>query len=146
MKFMEIETNILISTMMNLDKFLLKNPKLIINKYNCYKIFFLCLLETNKLLDDFNIPDKILYKIGILKTNELILLESEFLYKIEYSLFIHEKDFFNYKIKLENLFELRIGININNNDNDINNNNTNFIKENFFLFDFEENKNIDSEI
>jgi hypothetical protein len=122
--------------MMNLDKFLTKNTKLIINKYNCNKIFFLSLLETNKLYDDFSIPDKYLCKVGLIKTNELINLESKFLSFMDYDLFIDDKEFFIYKNKLDNLFKLRISINYNeknnsledsknNENNQINNNNNN---------------------
>jgi hypothetical protein len=120
--------------MMNLDKFLSKNTRLVINKYNCNKIFFLSLLETYKLYDDFLIADKFLCKVGLIKPNELINLESEFLSFMDYDLFIEDNEFFIYKNKLDNLFKLRISINYEennksaedskNNSDDINNKNT----------------------
>lgn len=149
MKFMEIDGNILISAMMNLDKFLLKNPKFIINKYNCYKIFFSSLLETNKLYDDFNIPNNFLYKVGLLKGNELKSLELEFLERIDFNIFIEENNFFEYRKKLENLFKLRIDINKKKNLKENNlkikgDNNDNNDKENNKIF--EDNKNINDDI
>ena len=90
---------------MNLDKLMLKNPNLTINKFNCYKIFFICLLETIKLYDDFVIPKSILCKVAIIDSSELLALEAEFLQKVDYSVYIEEAEFFKYKLKLKGLYE-----------------------------------------
>jgi len=104
-KYFEIDENILILTMMNLDKLMLNNQNLTINKFNCYKIFFVSLLETNKLYDDFIIPKNILCKVALIDSSELLILESEFLQKINYYLYIEENEFFKYKININNLYQ-----------------------------------------
>jgi len=102
-RYFEIDENILILTMMNLDKLMLKNVELTINKYNCYKIFFASLLETNKIYDDYVIPKNILCKVALIDSKELISLEAEFLQQVNYNLYIEENEFLKYKIKLINL-------------------------------------------
>ena len=104
---MEIDQNVLILTMMNLDKLISINQELKINKYNCYKIFFVCLIETNKLYDDFIVPRKALCNAGLINSNEFLFIESEFLEKIKYNLYNEERDFFEYKKKLSNLYEVK---------------------------------------
>lgn len=92
---------------MNLDKLLLKDKNLVINKFNCYKIFFACLIETNKLYDDYVIPRDFLCKVGLIDKTELTNLEAEFLNRSGYCLYIRENEFFAYKTKLINLFKMK---------------------------------------
>lgn len=109
-KFLQIESEILILTMMNIDKFFLKNRNFILNKINCYKVFLTSLLEINKLYDDFMILDEYFCKVGLINLNELSNLEKEFLISIDYCLFINEEDYLKYKNKLDTLYKLRISI------------------------------------
>ena len=90
---------------MNLDKLMLNNENLSINKLNCYKVFFASLLVTNKLYDDFVIPKSILCKVALIDSSELISLEAEFLQKVSYNIFIEEAEFFKYKLKLKSLHD-----------------------------------------
>lgn len=95
--------------MMNLDKLMLKNNNFTINKSNCHRIFFLSLLETNKLYDDFVIPKSFLCKVALIDSKELISLEAEFLQRLEYDLYIEESHFASYKSKLD-ILQQRIQI------------------------------------
>ena len=100
--------------MMNLDKLMLNNNNITINKLNCHKIFFASLVETNKLYDDFVIPKNILCKVALIESSELISIEAEFLQKVNYNLYIEENQFLKYKLKLNNLYEKKkIELNIN---------------------------------
>jgi hypothetical protein len=90
---------------MNLDKLMLNNENLSINKFNCYKVFFASLLVTNKLYDDFVIPKSILCKVALIDSSELISLEAEFLQKVSYNIYIEEAEFFKYKLKLQSLHD-----------------------------------------
>ena len=106
-KYLEIDQNILILAMMNLDKFMVKTNFLIINKYNCFKIFLASLIETNKLYDDYVLPKKLLCMVGFIESKDLLNIEEEFLKNLNYNLFIEENEFLNYKIKLNNLYKLK---------------------------------------
>ena len=57
------------------------------------------------------IPNKFLCKVGLIRTNELLNLESEFLSFVDFNLFIEDSEFFKYKNKLDNLYQIRIAIN-----------------------------------
>ena len=102
--FLNIDKNILILTMMNLDKFMLMNTNFILNKHNCFKLFLACLIETKKFYDDYNTSIKIFSSLGLVESKDIITIEKEFLERVNYNLFIKEEDFHKYKIKLEKLY------------------------------------------
>lgn len=134
-KYFQIEENILILSMMNLDKLMLSNQNFTINRFNCYKLFFLSLLATNKLYDDYVIPKSILCKVALIDSSELISLESEFLQKVNYNLFIEEAEFNKYKLKLNNLHDkIKIEIEKKKEEEEIKNKQNKFIKDDLQIF------------
>lgn len=104
--YLNIEDGILILTMMNLDKFMLANKDFKLNKNNCHKLFLACLIETLKVYSDFVTPDNVLCLLGLVDVSEMIAIEKEFLQRVDYNLFIYEKDFFSYKEKLGSYLNL----------------------------------------
>ena len=97
------DSNLLILTMMNLDK-LLAN-KFILTFSNVHKVFFTCMMVTQKYYDDESFTNKVYAKVCGISTEELLELELEFMKYIDFNLYIKDEDYVKYKKKLQNLYE-----------------------------------------
>ena len=91
--------NLLILTMMNIDKILSK--KFILNQNNVKNVIFTSMVITQKYYEDNIFKDKDYSKILGIDTNDLIEMEIEFLSLIDFSLYISEEEFNKYKDNLE---------------------------------------------
>ena len=95
---LDFNENLLILTMMNIDKILSKN--FIITSDNVKNVIFSCMVLTQKSYEDETIYDKDYAKIFKIKTDELINMELEFLKIIDYRLHVSGEEFQNYKSRM----------------------------------------------
>ncbi len=102
-KKMGFSLNLLVLAMMNLDKLLASD--FILSYTNVHKVFFICMMETQKYYDDINFTNKNYAKICGITTDELLELEIEFMNHIDFNLYIKEEDFLKYKNKLQKLYQ-----------------------------------------
>ena len=100
---LDFNENLLILTMMNIDKFLSKN--FILTPNNVKNILFSCMVLTQKSNEDETIYDKDYAKIFKIKTDELINMELEFLKIIDYHLFVSGEEFDNYKSRMVKIWK-----------------------------------------
>ena len=105
-KKLGFSTNLLILSMMNLDKLLANN--FILTTENVHKVFFLCMMETQKYYDDEYFKNKDYSKVSGISTKELLELELEFLNNLNFSIFIKDDDYNKYKQKLQDLCQKQI--------------------------------------
>jgi len=101
-KKFEFGEDLLILTMMNIDKILAK--QFILNSDNVKNLLYTCMVVTQKYYEDVIFNDKNYSKIGGYKTEELINMEVEFLELLDFSLHIKEEEFIKYKAKMINLW------------------------------------------
>jgi len=100
---LDFNENLLILTMMNIDKFLSKN--FILTSNNVKNVLFSCMVLTQKSNEDETIYDKDYAKIFKIKTDELINMELEFLKIIDYRLYVSGEEFDNYKIRMVKIWK-----------------------------------------
>ena len=100
---LDFNENLLILTMMNIDKFLSKN--FIITSDNVKNVIFSCMVLTQKSYEDETIYDKDYAKIFKIKTDELINMELEFLKIIDYRLHVSGEEFKNYKSRMGKIWK-----------------------------------------
>ena len=100
---LDFNENLLILTMMNIDKFLSKN--FILTPNNVKNILFSCMVLTQKSNEDETIYDKDYAKIFKIKTDELINMELEFLKIIDYRLHVSGEEFQNYKSRMVKIWK-----------------------------------------
>jgi len=100
---LDFNENLLILTMMNIDKFLAKNFLLTSN--NVKNVLFSCMVLTQKSYEDETIYDKDYAKILKIKADELINMELEFLKIIDYHLHVSGEEFNNYKSRMVNIWK-----------------------------------------
>ena len=100
---LEFEENLLILTMMNIDKILSK--EFILTFSNVKNVLFTCMVITQKYYEDENFTDKDYSKIINIDANELIQMEIEFLSLIDFSLHISDEEFNKYKNKIKKVWE-----------------------------------------
>lgn len=105
-KKLGFSSNLLILSMMNLDKLLTKN--FILTSENIHKAFFMCMMETQKYYEDENFKNKDYAKVCGISTEELLQLELEFMNYMEFNLHITNEDYINYKNKLQNFYKQNI--------------------------------------
>ena len=105
-KKLGFSTNLLILSMMNLDKLLANN--FILTSENVHKVFFLCMMETQKYYDDEYFRNKDYSKVSGISTKELLELELEFLNNINFNIFIKDDEYNKYKKKLQELCQKQI--------------------------------------
>ena len=105
-KKLGFSTNLLILSMMNLDKLLANN--FILTSENVHKVFFLCMMETQKYYDDEYFRNKDYSKVSGISTKELLELELEFLNNINFNIFIKDEEYNKYKKKLQELCQKQI--------------------------------------
>lgn len=99
---LDLDNNLLILSLMNLDKLLSKN--FILTENNVRKVILICIIETQKYYEDINLTNKDYAKIGGITSDELLSLEIEFLNIIDFNLYINEKEFNEYKEKLNDVW------------------------------------------
>ena len=109
-------SNLLILSMMNLDKLLGSN--FILTEENVHKVFFICMMETQKYYDDEYFKNKDYSKVSGISTKELLELELEFMKYIDFNIFIKDEDYFKYKSQLQELCRKQIIISNNYVQND----------------------------
>lgn len=100
---LDFNENLLILTMMNIDKFLSKN--FILTPNNVKNVLFSCMVLTQKSNEDETIYDKDYAKIFKIKTDELINMELEFLKIIDYRLHVSGEEFDNYKSRMVKIWK-----------------------------------------
>ena len=105
---MGFSLNLLVLSMMYLDKLLANN--FILTYTNVHKVFFICIIETQKYYDDINFKNKDYAKLCGITIDELLELELEFMYYMNFNLNIKDQDFLNYKKKLKKLYQSNIMI------------------------------------
>ena len=105
-KKLGFSSNLLILSMMNLDKLLEKN--FILSSANIHKVFFICMMETQKYYSDENFKNTDYAKICGISPDELLELELEFMNYMNFDIYIKDDDFIQYKKKLQNLIEKNI--------------------------------------
>ena len=105
---LEINSNLLILTLMNIDKLLSK--EFILTSDNVKNVLFTCMIITQKYYEDENFTDKDYSKIVRLNPKELIKMEIEFLSMIDFSLYISDDDFLKYKGKIEDIWRSTLSL------------------------------------
>ena len=105
---LEINSNLLILTLMNIDKLLSK--EFILTSDNVKNVLFTSMIITQKYYEDENFTDKDYSKIVRLNPKELIKMEIEFLSMIDFSLHISDDDFHKYKGKIEDIWKSTLSL------------------------------------
>jgi len=95
--FSNVEENTLISALIYIHIISKIKP---ITKYNIHKILFTSILISLKFNEDGIYKNNYYSEIAGVSTEELLILENEFLKLIKYKLFISEKTFDSYKLAL----------------------------------------------
>jgi hypothetical protein len=95
--YSNIEENTLISALIYIHIISKIKP---ITKYNIHKILFTSILISLKFNEDGIYKNNYYSEIAGVSTEELLILENEFLKLIKYKLFISEKTFDSYKLAL----------------------------------------------
>ena len=102
------DENLLILTMMNIDKILAK--EFILTSDNVKNILFTCMVITQKYYEDEYFNDKDYSKILKINTKKLIEMEVELLVLIDYSLYISEEEFNKYKNNMKNIWKKNLSL------------------------------------
>ena len=100
---LDFNENLLILTMMNIDKILSKN--FILTSNNVKNVLFSCMVLTQKSYEDETIYDKDYAKIFKIKTDELINMELEFLKIIDFRFHVSGDEFQNYKSRMVKIWK-----------------------------------------
>jgi hypothetical protein len=101
---MDFNENLLVLTMMNMDK-ILASSDFILTEKNVKNILFSCMIITQKYYEDENFNDKDYSKLLKINVNDIIKMEVEFLSLIDFSLHITEEEFLKYKANLEGVWK-----------------------------------------
>lgn len=101
-KYFDFNANMIILSIIHLDKFLEK--KFILTRKNYLNVVYICMMTTHKLYDDNTYNNKDYAKILGALEEEVFNMEMEFLTKIDFNLFINENEFEKYKNKFITLF------------------------------------------
>ena len=105
---LNFDENLLILTMMNIDKILAKD--FILTSDNINNILFTCMIITQKYYEDEYFNDKDYSKILEINTKQLIKMEIELLVLIDYSLYISEEEFNKYKNNMKNIWKKNLSL------------------------------------
>ena len=103
---MEFNENLLVLTMMYIDKILAKD--FILTDDNIKNLLFTSMVITQKYYENENFKDKDYSKLGQLNSEELIKMEVEFLSLIDFSLHISDDEFNKYKYKMKDMWENKL--------------------------------------
>ena len=101
---MDFNENLLVLTMMNMDK-ILASSEFILTENNVKNILFTCMIITQKYYEDENFNDKDYSKLLKINVNDIIKMEVEFLSLIDFSLHITDEEFHKYKANLEGVWK-----------------------------------------
>lgn len=107
-KKLEFNENMLILTIMNIDKLLSK--EFILTESNVKNVLFTSMVLTQKYYEDENFNDKDYSKIIGINTNELIKMQIEFLSLVDFSLHVTDEKFAKYKHNLEDMWRKTLSI------------------------------------
>ena len=107
-KKLQFNENMLILTLMNIDKLLSK--EFILTENNVKNVLFTSMVLTQKYYEDENFNDKDYSKIIGINTNELIKMQIEFLSLVDFSLHITDEKFAKYKYNLEDMWRKNLSI------------------------------------
>lgn len=100
---LNFDDNLLLLTMMNIDKILSK--EFILTEDNVKNVLFTCMVITQKNYEDINYTDKDYAKILNVSAEELLNMELDFLEYIDFSLYISQEKFDEYKLKIYNFWK-----------------------------------------
>ena len=100
---LEFNKNLLLLTMMNLDKLL--SNEFILTYDNVKNTLYICMVITQKMYEDETYKDKDYAKLLDVTTEELIQMEKEFLKIVDFSLFINEEEFNKYYKKMYKIWK-----------------------------------------
>ena len=94
-KKLKINDNLLILIMMNIDKII--SNGVIINYENINRLFYTCLMITQKYYEDNSFNNKIYADLVGISCDELLNMEMEYMKFIDFELFIKDDEFTKYK-------------------------------------------------
>ena len=94
-KMLKINDNLLVLIMMNIDKII--SNGVIINYENINRLFYTCLMITQKYYEDNSFNNKIYADLVGISCDELLNMEMEYMNLIDFSLFIKDDEFTKYK-------------------------------------------------
>ena len=100
---LDFDENLLLLTMMNIDKLLSK--EFILTKDNIKNVLFTCMIITQKNYEDVNYTNKDYAKILNVSVEDLLNMELVFLGYIDFSLYISQEDFDEYKLKIQKFWK-----------------------------------------
>ena len=100
---LDFDENLLLLTMMNIDKLLSK--EFILTEDNIKNVLFTCMIITQKNYEDVNYTNKDYAKILNLSVEDLLNMELVFLGYIDFSLYISQEDFDEYKLKIQKFWK-----------------------------------------
>ena len=100
---LNFDENLLLLAMMNIDKLLSK--EFILTEDNVKNVLFTCMVITQKNYEDINYTDKDYAKILNVSAEELLKMELDFLEYINFSLYISQEEFDEYKLKIYNFWK-----------------------------------------
>ena len=98
-KILKINDNLLVLLLMNIDK-VISSGKFILCYKNINKIFYICLMITQKYYEDNSFNNKTFAELVGIDCDELLDMEMEFMNMIDFKLFIKDEDFEKYKQKI----------------------------------------------
>ena len=101
-KKLKIDDDILVLTMMNIDK-ILSNNNFLLTYQNINRFFYTCLMVTQKYYEDNAYNNKLYADLVGISCNELLEMEMEYMNLADYQLFIKEDEFQKYKRKMSEL-------------------------------------------
>ena len=102
-KIFKINDNILVLIIMYIDK-IISNGNFILCEKNINKLFYTCLMITQKYYEDNSFNNKTFANLVRLKCDELLKMEIEFMNMINFELFIKDEDFEKYKEKISKFY------------------------------------------
>ena len=102
-KIFKINDNILVLIMMYIDK-IIANGNFILCEKNINKLFYTCLMITQKYYEDNSFNNKTFANLVRLNCDELLKMEIEFMNMINFELFIKDEDFEKYKEKITKFY------------------------------------------
>ena len=98
-KILKINDNLLVLIMMYIDKILSSN-NFSLNEKNINRLFYTCLMVTQKYYEDNSFNNKIYADLVGISCDELLNLEMEFMNLINFELFIKDDEFDKYNKKI----------------------------------------------
>ena len=101
-KKLKIDDDILVLTMMNIDK-IISNNNFPLTYQNINRFFYTCLMVTQKYYEDNSYNNKLYADLVGISCEELLDMEMEYMSLADYQLFIKDDEFKKYKRKMSEL-------------------------------------------